>query len=739
MAGSDREDVPAQPSVAVADVARVAGPSLGVVAGAAPVPTAPSGAPESGGQPPEVVAGASDAPTLACPPPSQENGADGEDSAENRGKLLGQNDPRVPAGSFDERMILSRKPDSSTAEKSAASIVSDPAVFDADAVSVKNELIQVIVQYLQDEGYQASSLVVQDEANVKLRNAANKRSQLRRIRRAIMNGEWDDVESILAQKAGTFRNQNQFLYGVYRQQYLELIDSKQSQKALFLLSKKLKPLERFAPSKNDFRDLCYLLTCHSVTECDQFADWDGAIASRSILVDQCARLLDFEAFLSDQASSSASAVPLRGLLSKPSSTAGEAPAEVPPGRLVSLVRQAVAYQVGSSMYKLRGTPRIGTILEDFEFAVVPNTRRRNFAGHTANVKCVSFVGDEGRAIVTGSSDHTARVWGTATGELLGTLYGHRSRIWDVSASTNGSLLATGGADGTVRLWNAASLLDNIGSSSHGAVSSPSHPSTPVASQMPPESPVMMGDSAAFSAAEDMTSTMGTEEGSAVRPARPARIAPLATMGEDGSADVYAVGFHPQGQLLATAGYDNGVRIYDTQTQKLVNTFMGHESAISSVTFNARGTVAVTGSKDATVRYWDVLSGLCIKTISSHLGEVTSVETNATGTLMLTSSKDNSNRLWDMRQCRPIRRFKGHQNTSKNFIRAGFGPMERLVVGGSEDGFVYVWDVDTEDVVGRLGPANGPVYSAKWNASRNLLVSCSQEGLASTWCYEPPAS
>ena len=36
----------------------------------------------------------------------------------------------------------------------------------------------------------------------------------------------------------------------------------------------------------------------------------------------------------------------------------------------------------------------------------------------------------------------------------------------------------------------------------------------------------------------------------------------------------------------------------------------------------------------------------------------------------------------------MRRFKGHQNTSKNFVRAGFGPDESLVVGGSEVTFIF---------------------------------------------------
>jgi hypothetical protein len=48
------------------------------------------------------------------------------------------------------------------------------------------------------------------------------------------------------------------------------------------------------------------------------------------------------------------------------------------------------------------------------------------------------------------------------------------------------------------------------------------------------------------------------------------------------------------------------------------------------------------------------------------------------------------------QARPIRRFKGHQNTSKNFVRASFGPDDSLVVGGSE--VVLLIEVFIIDVV-----------------------------------------
>lgn len=144
------------------------------------------------------------------------------------------------------------------------------------------------------------------------------------------------------------------------------------------------------------------------------------------------------------------------------------------------------------------------------------------------------------------------------------------------------------------------------------------------------------------------------------------------------------------------------------------------------------------SKDNTIKFWDIVSGLCIRTISSHLGEVTSVEMNSSGTLLLSSSKDNSNRLWDVRMVRPIRKLKGHQNTSKNFIRANFAD-NNLIVGGSEDGIVYIWDQETGEVLQKLRGHQGVVYDSAWNAKQGMLASCSDDQTCKVWWYDDAVS
>ena len=60
---------------------------------------------------------------------------------------------------------------------------------------------------------------------------------------------------------------------------------------------------------------------------------------------------------------------------------------------------------------------------------------------------------DGRLVLTGSQDSTARLWQAATGKPLATLSGHTGTITTVAFSPNGQVL-TGSSDSTARLWEA---------------------------------------------------------------------------------------------------------------------------------------------------------------------------------------------------------------------------------------------------------------------------------------------
>ena len=54
---------------------------------------------------------------------------------------------------------------------------------------IKQDIIRMILQYLQEEGYAASFVTIQDETNVKLAEQRTQRAQLKRMRKAILDGD----------------------------------------------------------------------------------------------------------------------------------------------------------------------------------------------------------------------------------------------------------------------------------------------------------------------------------------------------------------------------------------------------------------------------------------------------------------------------------------------------------------------------------------------------------------------
>src|SRR5207249_9878425 len=61
---------------------------------------------------------------------------------------------------------------------------------------------------------------------------------------------------------------------------------------------------------------------------------------------------------------------------------------------------------------------------------------------------------DGRGIVGGSGDETAKVWDAPDGKELVTLKGHSEWISSVAFSPDGRRIVTGSADKTARVWDA---------------------------------------------------------------------------------------------------------------------------------------------------------------------------------------------------------------------------------------------------------------------------------------------
>ncbi|PVU87218.1 hypothetical protein BB561_006430 [Smittium simulii] len=509
-------------------------------------------------------------------------------------------------------------------------------LFNESDPRIKNDLVRIIGQYLDDNGFTTTKTVLFDEANIRKKQKSDYLTDMVNLRQAVIDGDWDEIDQI--HSGSNFKSNKGISYRIYKQKYLELIEEGESQK----------PLEQHQTFTGEFRDLCYLLTAKSIQDAPLFKTWDGIVSARQKLADDLQSVLELE--IGDQ---------------QPDNI------YVPKKRLTQLLYQAVAYQIESNKYHTSENPTITTLLQDYQPVVIPNKIKLDFLGHKSNVKCLAFVGTNGDYVASGSSDNTIKLWDIETAECVSTCYGHTSRIWDLCVDQSGTTLFSASGDKTIKIW---SLKD---------IRKPK-----------------------------LLSTIAESDG-----------------------DVYSVELHPLESHVVFGGYDRTIKLYDLVVGRVVQTFSGHDLSVSSACINPLGNLLISGSKDHTVKFWDIMSGSVVNSITTHLGEVTSIQLNKTSLQLLTSAKDNSNRLWDLRTLKSLCKYKGHQNTSKNFIKSGFIHNE-LVVGGSENGQVFIWNKDTGEIVSKLRGHEGVAYEAKWNPKHGLLCSAGNDKILKTWWYQP---
>jgi len=350
---------------------------------------------------------------------------------------------------------------------------------------------------------------------------------------------------------------------------------------------------------------------------------------------------------------------------------------------------------------------------------VSGEERARLIGHTNVISALAFAPD-GKTLVTVGADGTARIWDSATGEMLGLLWKETNSLSTVAFSPDGRILATG----TARLPTGKRF--------------PSTRYAPPADGMP--SHITLYDLRerkilrTFDAHADgiysiqfshdgKTLVSGGKDGvvnfwdpnsSALQNALSNSIGP-----------VYGISFSKKNGGLATTGWqptsaNADLQILNSKTGQPMRRF-DEPGQVVCLAYSPDGAILATAGTDQLISLWDVASGRLRAKFTGHTGVVWSLAWAPDGQRLATAGWDGTVRLWDVTRRQDAEAIP----TAANFSVA-FSPDSMVLAGGGAG--VQLWDAECGERFKTLPEMSGRDVRVDFSPDGNLLAAFGRDNV-----------
>jgi ribosome assembly protein 4 len=273
-----------------------------------------------------------------------------------------------------------------------------------------------------------------------------------------------------------------------------------------------------------------------------------------------------------------------------------------------------------------GKPRLASSSKDGTVRIwdIPLRRiEQTLSGHKGSVTCVRWGGLH--RLFTSSQDKTIKVWNDRTWTCLHTLSAHTHWVNHLALSTDFAL-KTAFHDHTGK---APLAPDSRAAKAKERFESAARHEGKLVERL-------------ISASDDNTIFLwdpsSFDDNSNATPKPVARL-----LGHQ--KQVLHVSFSPDGLYIASASFDNSVKLWSARDGKFIATLRGHVGAVYMASWSADSRLLASCSKDTTVKVWDVGTRKLKMDLPGHKDEVYALDWSGDGTGVASGGKDKVVKVW----------------------------------------------------------------------------------------------
>lgn len=232
------------------------------------------------------------------------------------------------------------------------------------------------------------------------------------------------------------------------------------------------------------------------------------------------------------------------------------------------------------------------------------------------------------------------------------------------------------------------------------------------------------------------------DGGAELPAEDAAQAPLVTpvvpLRAPAREPVTAIGYAPDGKLLAVGG-PGKVRLLATDDRALLGQLAPHTGQVTDVVFSKDGArlFAAAGEPGllGEVQVWNVAGRTLAATIKGHRDSLYAVALSPDGALVATAGYDQQISLWDAASGQPGRTITGHSGA---VFDLDFSPDGRWLASASADRTVKLWDVSSGQRLDTFGQPLKEQWTVAFSPDGTRLAAGGADNRIRVWEISPAA-